>query len=50
MTLDVRLRSEAEQDITETALWYEQQLPGLGHQFLDEILSTIHSIAHSPLQ
>ena len=49
MTVEVRLRSDAEQDITEATLWYEQQLPGLGHHFLDEILITIHSIAQSPL-
>lgn len=48
MTLEVRLRPEAEQDISDTAVWYEEQLPGLGRQFLDEVLVAFSSIAQTP--
>jgi plasmid stabilization system protein ParE len=33
MTLEVRLRPEAEDDLLDAAAWYEQQLPGLGQRF-----------------
>lgn len=49
MTLGVRLRSEAEQDLSDAAAWYEEQLPGLGHQFLDEVLAAFSSITEAPL-
>lgn len=49
MTLEVRLRPEAEQDLSEAAAWYEEQLPGLGHQFLDRVLQTFSAISESPL-
>ena len=49
MTLDVRLRPEAEQDLSDAAVWYEEQLAGLGHQFLDEVLSAFSSIMEAPL-
>ena len=39
MTLEVRLRPEAELDLTNAALWYEEQCPEFGHQFLDEVVS-----------
>ena len=29
--------------------WYEEQLSGLGHQFLDEAVVTFSSIAEAPL-
>lgn len=35
MTVEVRLRPEAEQDVAEAALWYEANEPGLGAQFVD---------------
>lgn len=49
MTVEVRLRPEAEQDLADAAAWYEKQLSGLGHQFLDEVLRTISSIADAPV-
>ena len=49
MTLELRLRAEAELDLTDAAPWYEAQSPGLGHQFLDEALATFNSIAAVPL-
>ncbi|PCJ21860.1 MAG: plasmid stabilization protein [SAR86 cluster bacterium] len=49
MTYDIRLREEAENDLTEASLWYQQQQSGLGHEFLDEVLSLLQSIQDRPL-
>ena len=49
MTLELRLRAEAELDLADAAHWYEEQKSGLGHQFLDEILATFSIIAETPL-
>lgn len=49
MTLEIRLRPEAELDLEDAAIWYEQQCAGLGHQFLDEAAASLSSIAASPL-
>jgi plasmid stabilization system protein ParE len=49
VTVDVRLRPEAEQDLAESARWYEDQRPGLGQEFLDEALTTFAAIAERPL-
>ena len=47
MTLEVRLRPEAEQDLADAATWYEEQRQGLGHEFLDEVL-TIYEHRRNP--
>jgi plasmid stabilization system protein ParE len=49
VTLEVRLRPEAEQDLADAAAWYEEQRQGLGHEFLDEVLTMLASIAETPL-
>jgi plasmid stabilization system protein ParE len=49
MTVEVRLRPEAERDLAEAALWYERQREGLGNEFLDEASATFSMIAASPL-
>lgn len=49
MTCEVRLRPEAEQDLTDAAAWYEEQRQGLGHKFLDEVTTTLSNIAETPL-
>ena len=49
MTLELRLRPEAELDLAEAALWYEEQGSGLGDQFLDEVLAVFSTIAETPL-
>ena len=49
MTLEVRLRSEAEHDLADASAWYEEQRQGLGHEFLDEVLTMLSSIAEAPL-
>lgn len=48
MTLQVRLRAEAEQDIEEAARWYEQQREGLGQEFIDQVLLTLQSAGEQP--
>jgi plasmid stabilization system protein ParE len=49
MTVEVRLRPEAEQDLADAAAWYEEQRPGLGRQFLDETQVLLSAIAERPL-
>jgi len=48
VTFEVLLRPEAEQDLSDAAAWYEEQQHGLGHEFLDEILAMLLTIAESP--
>ena len=48
MTLELRLRPEAEQDLLDAATWYEEQRQNLGHQFLDETLTAFAVIADAP--
>lgn len=45
----VRLRPEAESDISDAARWYEDQRSGLGSEFLDEVLRALSSISSHPL-
>jgi plasmid stabilization system protein ParE len=49
MTVEVRLRPEAEEDLEEAATWYESQRPGLGQQFLDEVLTALATLSELPL-
>jgi plasmid stabilization system protein ParE len=49
MNYEVRLREEADRDLTEAALWYELHGSGLGFQFLDEVLRVLATIAEHPL-
>ena len=49
MTYEIRLREEAENDLAEASSWYQQQQIGLGHEFLDEVLSILHTIQERPL-
>ena len=48
MSLKVCIRQEAEIDIEEAATWYEGQRQGLGHEFLDEVLSLCKTISEKP--
>lgn len=48
MTVEVRLRPEAEQDLAESSVWYELQRTGLGQEFLDEPLATFSAISDIP--
>jgi len=49
VTLEVRLRREAEEDLEDAASWYESQQAGLGQQFLDEVLKALETISETPL-
>ena len=48
MSLKVFFRPEAETDIEEAAIWYENQRPGLGDEFLDELRSLCKTISENP--
>jgi len=50
MKCEVRLRDEAERDLADAAIWYEQQRQGLGNEFLSEALAAFNAIAERPLQ
>jgi plasmid stabilization system protein ParE len=49
VTLEVRLRPEAERDLADAAAWYEEQGQGLGDEFLNEVLTMLSSIAEAPM-
>jgi plasmid stabilization system protein ParE len=48
VTVEVRLRPEAEEDLAEAAAWYETQQAGLGSRFLDEVLAALATVADMP--
>ena len=48
--LRVIIRVEAEIDITDAAVWYQRQQPGLGHDFLAEVERAISSAAENPFR
>jgi plasmid stabilization system protein ParE len=50
MSHRIIIRHEAEVDITDAAIWYHQQQPGLGHEFLGEVEAAIASAAEHPTQ
>ena len=43
------VRVEAEADIEQAARWYEEELPGLGAEFLESVHDTVVAILESPL-
>lgn len=49
MTFKVRIRPEAEQDMSEAASWYEKHQRGLGQEFLDEALAVFMRLGETPL-
>lgn len=48
MSLPVRVRREAVQDIEDAAVWYEEQSGGLGREFLDEVRRSLQRVAEQP--
>jgi toxin ParE1/3/4 len=48
MITEIIIRAEAEQDIIEAFSWYNDRLPGLGHEFVNSVDSTIQSILNNP--
>ena len=49
MTRRLLIRSQAETDTGEAALWYEAQTPGLGNAFLGEVHAAIERVLENPL-
>jgi len=43
------IRDEAEADTSEAALWYQNQTPGLGDEFLAEVRAAIERVVENPL-
>ncbi len=50
MTPDVAVRSPAEADVREAALWYESKRDGLGAEFILELDALYERIARAPQQ
>jgi len=48
MIIEIIVRPEAEQDIFDAFSWYNDRLPGLGHEFVNSIDSTMQSILNNP--
>lgn len=48
MSLELVVRPEAEADVLEAFRWYNEQLPGLGQEFLEELDRVIGSIHQNP--
>lgn len=46
--MNVRLHAEALLDIDEAALWYEEQEPGLGDEFLAELNGRFAALVEQP--
>jgi len=44
----VEVLAEAEEELSEAALWYESKQPGLGVRFRDEIAHIVSRIAEDP--
>jgi len=49
MTRIVRVRREAEREIETSFAWYEEQRPGLGREFLDELEVVYERLVGFPL-
>ena len=45
----VKKRSLADQDTTEAAVWYDEQSPGLGSDFLDDVQSALATLQRNAL-
>ena len=48
MTSRLVVRADAEADILDAALWYEQRAPGLGTEFLLAVDGTLAEVARLP--
>ncbi|TCO89290.1 ParE-like toxin of type II ParDE toxin-antitoxin system [Chthoniobacter flavus] len=48
MSFRVLLRPAAEVDIAQAAAWYDEQQPGLGGEFLEEIARIIEGLPANP--
>jgi plasmid stabilization system protein ParE len=50
MKWTVVARPQAKNDVLEAADWYDQQQPGLGDEFIEEIVTVFDALAANPLQ
>jgi plasmid stabilization system protein ParE len=48
MSCGPRIRPEAEADVTEAALWYNQRQVGLGEKFLTEVDRAVTRVLENP--
>ncbi len=46
--MNIRFLSPAEQELDDAYQWYEDQMPGLGSEFLSEIDEAVHRITAWP--
>ena len=44
----VEFRPEVESDVAEAAAWYERREPGLGAEFVEEIIRVWDALTHNP--
>lgn len=49
MIRQVVIRPDAERDLSNTFRWYEEQSPGLGHDFLRAVEVSLGSVQRHPL-
>jgi toxin ParE1/3/4 len=49
MSWRVVIRPEVEQDVAEAAAWYETRQPGLGGEFVEEVIRVWDALAENPL-
>ncbi len=49
MNWRVDFRPEVEQDVAEAAAWYEARQPGLGAEFVEEVICVWDALAVNPL-
>lgn len=48
MPCQLIIRPEAEADISDAALWYNAEQPGLGTEFLEQVQICLHRAASNP--
>src|SRR5262245_17289110 len=48
MSWRVEFRPEVEEDVSDAALWYEERQPGLGMEFIEEVISVWRELAENP--
>lgn len=48
MTWTVVLQPRVEQEMLEAAAWYESKRPGLGDEFIEEVIRVWRSLAENP--
>jgi len=48
MSVELIIRPEAEADALQAFRWYNEQVPGLGQEFLDEVDSALEHVRANP--